>query len=148
MLFPARSLHHQLRHLTCRNGNGEDLSITLWSLGSQVKSLGLIWAVWCQWMATRYQCKPGRDKSGSGVNASYGGSKWKWKTNMLENAERWKNLWGRPGTIAPDSTWWGSENRVGGSGVERLSVYVLLAAAWVPAFSPISNLLKASGANL
>lgn len=32
--------------------------------------------------------------------------------------------------------------------MERLSVYVLLAAAWVPAFSPISNLLKASGANL
>lgn len=36
----------------------------------------------------------------------------------------------------------------GGGGVERLSVYVLLDAAWVPALSPISNLLKASGANL
>lgn len=32
--------------------------------------------------------------------------------------------------------------------MEKLSVYVLLAAAWVPVLSPISNLLKASSANL
>lgn len=36
----------------------------------------------------------------------------------------------------------------GGRGVERLSVYILLASAWVPSLSPISSLLKASGANL